>query len=90
MKRVRALPKSRDVFPKLARRQLDPRGVMQPKDFDGLDELEILLRRTWEVQQNRPERATALDFRIVRRGPAVDDSVPQKNAADVDGDEEKS
>lgn len=63
---------------------------MQTKDFDGLDELEILLRRTWEIQQNRPERATALNFRIARRGPAVDDSVPQKNAADVDGDGEKS
>jgi hypothetical protein len=63
---------------------------MQPKNFDGLDELEILLRRTWEIQQNRPESATALNFRIVRHGPAVDHSVGQKNAADVDGDEEKS
>jgi hypothetical protein len=63
---------------------------MQTKDFDGLDELEILLRRTWEIQQNRPERATALNFRIARRGPAVDDSVPQKNAANVDTEEETS
>jgi hypothetical protein len=63
---------------------------MQRKIVDGLDELEILLRQTWEIQQNRPERATAFSFQMVRRGSAVDDSVPQKNAADIDDDEGKS
>jgi hypothetical protein len=77
-------------FQSLRAGSLTIRGVMQPKNFDGLDELEILLRRTWEIQQSRPEKATALSFRIVQRGSAVDDSGAQKNAADIDGGEEKS
>ena len=64
---------------------------MQPKNFEDLDELETLLRRTWEIQRNMPKKkASALSFRIVQRGAAVDDSVPQKNAANIDTEERKS
>src|SRR5271156_600912 len=57
-------------------------GYLLPKNVDGFDEFEVVLRRAWEIQNNEPQRAE-------RKMRLANDSPQAANQSCRDPDEGK-
>jgi len=58
-------------------------GTLLPKNVDGFDEFEVVLRRAWEIQNNEPQRAE-------RKMRLANDSPQAANQSCRDPDEDKN
>jgi hypothetical protein len=58
-------------------------GTLLPKNVDGFDEFELVLRRAWEIQNNEPQRAE-------RKMRLAHDSLQAANQGCRDPDDNKS